>query len=362
MKKMLMFAAFAAVVGLCISATATPIPKWIQPVDTTTSMFSWMSETWQTPTPVDARVADDWKCVDGSPITTIKWWGQYHPYLDSQTGPVVAPTVNPPTSFILRQYENDATTDPANPQPKGTPIAEVEIPIANVTQTYVTSVAWQPGPPVVYVHIFSYETTLSTPWAQTKDNIYWLSVQAKFAYEPVWAEGFLHWEWMSTPPGDFLGRGLSSGDGGSTWTPVEIVPGEKVNFAFGIASASPVDLIPNKTTFKTTGQIGVNANVAVISTPCYPFVRITQPNGQTIYFVDGGKIYPTVTPFLGVRAGPVTVQTPMTNLPLLALPFKDLPTGTYILQGGAVDATLTSSVDDLKYVGSVDTEMLLIEQ
>ncbi|MEI6634219.1 MAG: C1 family peptidase [Chlamydiota bacterium] len=150
-------------------------------------------------------------------------------------------------------------------------------------------------------------------------------------------------------------------------TPPPVDPAENAMMLFQTLDVSmgpvpPIDLTPNKTTFKTTGQIGVNADVAVISTPCYPFVRITQPNGQTIYFVDGGKIYPTVTPFLGVRAGPVTVQTPMTNLPLLALPFKDLPTGTYILQGGAVDATKTTSVDDLKYVGSVDTEMLLIEQ
>lgn len=362
MKKMLMCAAFAAVVGLCLSATATPVPKWTQPVDGTTNMFSWMSETWPTPTPVDLRVADDWKCEDGAPITTIKWWGQYHPYLDSNPGPnVPPPTVNPPTAFILRQYENDAT-DPANPKPKGTPIAEVEIPMASITQTYVSSVQWQPGPPPMYVHIFSYEVTLATPWAQTKDSIYWLSVQAKFAYEPSFVEGFLHWEWMSTPAGDFLGRGLSSGDGGTTWTPVELNPGDKINFAFEIASASPVDLTPNKTTFGPTGQIGVNANVAVITTPCYPFVRIIQPNNLgTIYFVDGGGVYPTVTPFLGLRAGPVTVPTALTNIPILAMPFKDLPTGQYILEGGAVDALTTTDINDLKYVGSVDQEILTIQ-
>ena len=127
------------------------------------------------------------------------------------------------------------------------------------------------------------------------------------------------------------------------------------------APVTPIDLTANKTTFRTTDQIGVTANVAVITTPCYPFVRIIQPNGQTIYFVDGGGIYPSVTPFLGVRAGPITVQTPITNIPILAMPFKGIPTGTYILEGGAVDATKTTSVTDLKYVGTVDRETLIVQ-
>ena len=123
----------------------------------------------------------------------------------------------------------------------------------------------------------------------------------------------------------------------------------------------PIDLTANKTTFNTTDQIGVTADVAVISIPCYPFVRIIQPDGSTIYFVDGGKIYPSVTPFLGVRAGPITVQTAITNIPLLAMPFKGIPTGTYILEGGAVDATKTTSVNNLKYVGTVDRETLIVQ-
>jgi hypothetical protein len=122
----------------------------------------------------------------------------------------------------------------------------------------------------------------------------------------------------------------------------------------------PIDLTANKTTFNTTDQIGVTADVAVISIPCYPFVRIIQPNGQTIYFVDGGKIYPSVTPYLGVQAGPITVKTPITNFPILAMPFKDLPTGTYYLEGGAVDATKTTSVNNLVYIGNVDRETLTV--
>ncbi len=42
------------------------------------------------------------------------------------------------------------------------------------------------------------------------------------------------------------------------------------------------------------------------------------------------------------------------------MPFKDLPTGTYILEGGAVDATQTTSVDNLIYFGTVDRETLTV--
>jgi uncharacterized repeat protein (TIGR03803 family) len=140
--------------------------------------------------------------------------------------------------------------------------------------------------------------------------------------------------------------------------------GEGVVFSYVIPPPTPVppiDLTVNKTTFQTTDQIGVTANVAAISTPCYPFIRIIQPNGQTIYFADGGKIYPAVTPYLGVRAGPVTVQTPITDFPVLSMPFKGIPTGTYYLEGGAVDATQTTSVNNLIYVGAVDREALVIQ-
>lgn len=152
-------------------------------------------------------------------------------------------------------------------------------------------------------------------------------------------------------------------------TPPPVDPSENAMMLFQTLDVSmgpvppppPVNLTPNKWKFNTTDQIGVTANVAVTSTPCYPFIRITQPNGQTSYFVDGGDLYPSATPYLGVHAGPVTVQTAIDTLPVAAAPFKNMPTGEYILEGGAVDALTTTDVNDLKYVGSVDREILGIE-
>jgi subtilisin family serine protease len=136
----------------------------------------------------------------------------------------------------------------------------------------------------------------------------------------------------------------------------------RVNLGNAIATlpVPPINLTANKTTFNTTDQIGVYADVAAISTPCYPFIRIIQPNGPTIYFVDGGEIYPSVTPYLGVRAGPVIENTPIPDFPIGAMPFKGIPTGTYYLEGGTVDATRTTSVDNLIYFGTVDRETLTV--
>ena len=137
----------------------------------------------------------------------------------------------------------------------------------------------------------------------------------------------------------------------------------RVNLGNAIATlpVPPINLTANKTTFNTTDQIGVYANVAAVSTPCYPFVRIIQPNGPTIYFVNGGEIYPSVTPYLGEDAGPIIENTLMPNFPIAAMPFKGIPTGTYYLEGGVVDATKTMSVDNLIYVGSVDRETLTVQ-
>jgi hypothetical protein len=240
-------------------------------------------------TTVDGRVADDWKCTDGTPITHVKWWGQYHPYLDAQAGPVVAPTTNAPTAFWLRQYANNAA-DPANTKP-GALIKEVKIPIADCNQTYVQSMPW-PSNPTMNIHIFSYEATLVLPWTQEKDSIYWLSVQAEFAVEPVWADGFLHWDWMSTPAGDFLGTGLSSGDAGANWSN-PFAP-DKVNFAFELLVPAKLVLLPGAL---TAGQI-FSVYLALVEDITQPFdfyILADTPAGPYTLSLNG-KITKGITP------------------------------------------------------------------
>ncbi len=316
MKGLAFCAALVAVVALCQPAwtQAPPEVKWSQPVDTT-NPFSYPSETYPvtvpTPTTLDWRVADDWKCEDGTPITHVRWWGQYHPYLDTQAGPVVAPTTNVPTVFILRQYANDAA-DPSNTKP-GALIKEVEIPIADCNQTYLQSVKINDTP--AYIHIFSYEAAIVLPWAQTKDSIYWLSVQAKFATQPVWAEGFLHWEWMSTPTGDFLGKGLVSTDGGISWSNPSSPA--TTNFAFELLVPAPLVLLPSEL---IVGQI-FSVYLALtedITKPFDLYILADTPAGPYTLYLNG-KIQKGIKPlYKGVKSWDkdfITTVRPSVKIP-----------------------------------------------
>ena len=333
MKSLAFYAALVAVVALCLPAwSAAPIVKWSQPVDTT-NPAGFPSETYPvtipTPGTLDWRVADDWKCTDGTPITHVRWWGQYHPYLDTQAGPVVAPTTNAPTSFWLRQYANNAT-DPANTEP-GTLIKEVEIPIADCNQTYVQSVKINDTP--AYIHIFSYEATLILPWTQEKDSIYWLSVQAKFAVEPVWADGFLHWEWLNTPTADFLGKGLVSTDGGNTWAN----PSDPAttNFAFEMLVPAPLVLLPSTLT------VGQNFSVYLaltqdITQPFDFYILADTPAGPYTLYLNG-KIKKGITPlYKNVQSFTkdfITTVRPAVKIPA-SMKGKTITFYTVIVQAG----------------------------
>jgi competence protein ComEC len=122
-----------------------------------------------------------------------------------------------------------------------------------------------------------------------------------------------------------------------------------------------IDLIPNKSTFSRTDRIEVNANVQPISTPCYPFIRFLMPDGTTLYFERGVGFRTSPTPYLGLPLRAITVPSAITNFPALSAGFTGLAPGTYIMEGGAVDATLTTSVKNLIYVDGIDRETLIVQ-
>jgi len=290
MKNLVFSIALVAVFALCLPAwSAPPIAKWSQPVDTTNALFGEISQTNPVTVPSpgvqDDRAADDWKCTDGTPITKIAWWGDYHRYLDTTSGTVDPPTFLP-TSFILRQYSNDAT-DPSNTKPGAAPIAEVEIPIAKCNQAFVQTV-YSPSLDS-HIHIFSYQATLDTPWAQTKDTIYWLSIQAKFATNPQeqpFPLPFMNWEWLSTPTADFLGTALVSYDAGATWTN-PFSPG-KFNLAFEL---SPLGLTPTPATLTANTQtmLKIVANIPPIARNFVVYLVVMLPNNQMMSFVPAAQ-------------------------------------------------------------------------
>ena len=296
MKGLAFCAALAGVFALCGPAWSQSqlVAKWFQPVDTT-NPTGYPSETYPTTIPspgtLDWRVADDWKCTDGASITLIKWWGDYHMYEVNNPGPVGPPTLLQPTSFILRQYTNDATV-PTATKP-GTLIKELEIPLADCNQTYVQSVKQPGSDPANYIHIFSYETTVVLPWTQDKDSTYWLSVQAKFSVQPsLMDHGFLHWDWLNTPTADFLGKGLLSTDEGITWSnPTDPTT---TNFAFELDALAPLAMVPSTLT------VGQNFSVylALVQDVTQPFdfylLADTPAGPYTLYL--NGKIQKGIKP------------------------------------------------------------------
>lgn len=297
MKGLTFCAALAAAFALCGPAWSQSqlVAKWSQPVDTTNPAGQ-ISETCPVTVPTpgvqDDRSADDWQCMDGEPITVVKWWGDYHKYEENNAGPVAPPALQP-TAFILRQYANDAA-DPSNTKP-GTLLKEMEIPIADCNQTYVQSVKVADGPPAAYVHVFSYQATLILPWAQEKDAIYWLSIQAKFATNPQeqpFPLPFMSWEWLYTPDADFLGTGLVSYDAGVTWMN-PYAPAKK-NFAFELYELAPLAMVPSALT------VGQNFSVylALVQDVAQPFdfyLLVDSPAGVYTLFLNG-KIQKGIAP------------------------------------------------------------------
>jgi outer membrane protein assembly factor BamB len=123
----------------------------------------------------------------------------------------------------------------------------------------------------------------------------------------------------------------------------------------------PVSVEANKATFKRSDAISVTADVAKTDTPCWPFVRIRQPNGETLYLDQSRGFVAEVAPYLGIKTGPVALPD-IPGYPILQnAQFRDMPTGTYVLEGGAVD-TATTDINDLKYVGVVSGEALSVEE
>ena len=121
----------------------------------------------------------------------------------------------------------------------------------------------------------------------------------------------------------------------------------------------PIDLTPNKTSFSSNDRIIVTADVQAISTPFFPFVRIVMANGNTLYYVRGEGFISAPAPYL--RGGPFVLQNQITGYAVLDAAFSGIAAGTYYLEGGAVDATQTTSADNLVYIEPVDRETLTVQ-
>jgi len=120
----------------------------------------------------------------------------------------------------------------------------------------------------------------------------------------------------------------------------------------------PVDLTSMDTTFSQTDTILVTADVPQISTPFFPAVWVEMPDGRNLYFVKGRGFVSSPTPYLS--GGPFVVNRPINDYSVLSGSFT-APPGNYVLNGAAVDAARTTSVNNIVYIDGIDRTELTVQ-
>jgi hypothetical protein len=116
-------------------------------------------------------VADDWLCLDGSPLSDLHFWGSY---LDWEWSKPV-PALPPPgvEKFRIQIYSDRPVMTPGDYSRPDKLLYEVWV--EDFNETYVTSI---PLPGEAYEHKFRYDLVLPRFFWQKRDRIYWLNISA----------------------------------------------------------------------------------------------------------------------------------------------------------------------------------------
>jgi len=119
-------------------------------------------------------VADDWLCLDGSPVSDLHFWGSYPHWENTQPEPPNAP---PGVRVFRIQVYSDApaTTSERFSRPDK---LLYEVWVDNFSETYVGSfpVNWPQG--AEFEHKYRYDLDLPRIFWQKRDRIYWLNISA----------------------------------------------------------------------------------------------------------------------------------------------------------------------------------------
>lgn len=110
------------------------------------------------------------------------------------------------------------------------------------------------------------------------------------------------------------------------------------SYSFPTPTPTPTPLITlhvNKTTFSTTDQITVTADVSKTATAFYPFIRLTHPNGTSLYYVRGKGFSSAKRSFL--QSGPFVLRNAIHSYPIINVSFARIQAGTYVLEGWGAD-------------------------
>jgi len=137
------------------------------------------------PNPDIGTVADDWLCLDGSPVSDLHFWGSYPGWKEMEPDPS-----DPPPgvrTFRIQVYSDAPATTPEEFSRPDKLLYEVWV--DDFTETYVASIflPWQ-----VYEHKYQYDLDLSRIFWQKRDKIYWLNISA------IPADETFLWGWESS--------------------------------------------------------------------------------------------------------------------------------------------------------------------
>lgn len=135
-------------------------------------------------------VADDWFCLDGSPVSDLHFWGSYPGWYPNEIPP---DPHSPPEveAFRIQVYSDAPAVTPEHFSRPDKLLYEVWV--KDFQETYVASI---PLPWQVYEHKYRYDLDLPRIFWQKRDRIYWLNISAvpkNFQYPWGWESSMDRW-------------------------------------------------------------------------------------------------------------------------------------------------------------------------
>jgi hypothetical protein len=120
----------------------------------------------------EISVADDWLCLDGSPVSDLHFWGSYPGWLENEPDP----SGDPPgvEKFRIQVYSDAPALTPEEFSRPDKLLYEVWV--DKFSETYVASI-WQPWWDK-FEHKYRYDLDLPRIFWQKRDRIYWLNISA----------------------------------------------------------------------------------------------------------------------------------------------------------------------------------------
>lgn len=216
MKKLLFGLSFVAIFVMVTTgawATNGGIVKWSQRPDMVqgANIISILIMPTENGVQPWASVADDWLCLDGSPVSDLHFWGSYPGWAEDRPEP---PSARPPgvKAFRIQVYSDAPSTTPDQFSRPDKLLYEVWV--KDFAETYVASI---PLPWEVYEHKYKYDLDLPRIFWQKRDRIYWLNISALPAGDYPWG-----WESSMDRWNDFAVKGwyLDPTPGNSEWKPI----------------------------------------------------------------------------------------------------------------------------------------------